>query len=339
MPVFTQLCDCMWDPERCFRLVETGLQLQASTGSFFSSPSHSIEKLPHIIYFLVSGRDEQARITRVHYTCHAIRASSWSGKSTSGGGQACRYALYGEGRASGGCSWHMVYVKTLWILGGHGTTRVRHRLRWCWHRWTLYIGCDPTGGVACQQGHNLQVRSLDNRTKNRHAARDQVGCYTQGNLQAMLLKPVCYARGCRLHRERCNTSSRRWDWVKRGEAAVPAGVLRSAPHGLFAAAHTAASEEYCRSCLQLTADRPLQWCALKASGGSSKIDCQYSYIQITLSCRQQNSRDVFRRTWRSREPVYPPVWPLPQPRLARYYPWVSLLTCVSHHLSAVCISV
>ena len=51
MPVFTQLRDCMWDAERGFRLVETGLQLQASSGLFFSSPSHSIEKLPHMTYF------------------------------------------------------------------------------------------------------------------------------------------------------------------------------------------------------------------------------------------------------------------------------------------------
>jgi len=71
--------------------------------------------------------------------------------------------------------------------------RVRHRLPWCWHHSALYIHCDPAGGVACQKGHNLQVRSKDTRTKNRHAARDDVGRYTQGTLQAMLLKPVCKA--------------------------------------------------------------------------------------------------------------------------------------------------
>jgi hypothetical protein len=52
------------------------------------------------------------------------------------------------------------------------------------------IGWDPAGGVACQEGHTLQVRSLDIHTKNRHVARDDVGRYTHGNLQAMLLKPV-----------------------------------------------------------------------------------------------------------------------------------------------------
>jgi len=99
MPVCTQLCDWIWDVERGFRLVETGLQLQAGTGSFHSSPSHSIEKLLLMTYFLVWGRGKQAWITRLHCTCRAVRASSWSGKSTSGGGQACRSALYGGGRA------------------------------------------------------------------------------------------------------------------------------------------------------------------------------------------------------------------------------------------------
>jgi hypothetical protein len=32
------------------------------------------------------------------------------------------------------------------------------------------IGCDPAGGVACQERHNLQLHSLHPRTKNRHAA-------------------------------------------------------------------------------------------------------------------------------------------------------------------------
>ena len=43
MPVWIQLRDWIWDAERGFRLVETGLQLQVSTGSFLSSRSHSIE--------------------------------------------------------------------------------------------------------------------------------------------------------------------------------------------------------------------------------------------------------------------------------------------------------
>jgi len=53
MPVCTQLHNRIWDAERGFRLVETGLQLTAGTSSFLSSPSHSIEKLPFMTYFLV----------------------------------------------------------------------------------------------------------------------------------------------------------------------------------------------------------------------------------------------------------------------------------------------
>jgi hypothetical protein len=34
----------------------------------------------------------------LHCTCRAVCASSCSGKSTSGRGQACRSALYGGGR-------------------------------------------------------------------------------------------------------------------------------------------------------------------------------------------------------------------------------------------------
>jgi len=109
------------------------------------------------------------------------------------------------------------------------------------------ISCDLVEGIACQEGHNLQVRALHTPTKHRHAPRDDVGCYTQVNRQAMLLKPVCNAYSSYLHRERCNTCSWGWDFVERSEAGVPAGVLRSAPLGLFAAAHPAASEEYCCS--------------------------------------------------------------------------------------------
>ena len=46
IPVSTQLGNGIWDAELGFRLVETGLQLQAGTGSFPSSSSHSIGKLP-----------------------------------------------------------------------------------------------------------------------------------------------------------------------------------------------------------------------------------------------------------------------------------------------------
>ena len=65
-----------------------------------------------------------------------------------------------------------------------------YRLPWCWHRCEFDIGCDPAGGVACQEGHNLQVCSLDTRTKNKHITRDDVGRYTQGNLQAVRGSPL-----------------------------------------------------------------------------------------------------------------------------------------------------
>jgi hypothetical protein len=53
MPVCTQLRDLILDAERGFHLIKTGLQLQAGTSSFLSASSHSIEKLPHMTYFLV----------------------------------------------------------------------------------------------------------------------------------------------------------------------------------------------------------------------------------------------------------------------------------------------
>ena len=95
MPVCTQLHLWIWDAEGGFHLVETGLQLQAGTGSFPSSPFHSTPKLPHMTYFLVWGRGKQTRITRLHCTCRTVHASSWSGKSSSTGGQASRSPLYG----------------------------------------------------------------------------------------------------------------------------------------------------------------------------------------------------------------------------------------------------
>ena len=71
--------------------------------------------------------------------------------------------------------------------------RVWHCLPQSWHRWTFFIGGHPATGVAHQEGLNLQVRSLDIRTENRHATPDDGGRYTLGNLQAMLLKPFCNA--------------------------------------------------------------------------------------------------------------------------------------------------
>jgi len=53
MPVCTQLHDWIRDAELGFCIVVSGLRLRAGTGSFPSSPSHSIEKLPHMTHFLV----------------------------------------------------------------------------------------------------------------------------------------------------------------------------------------------------------------------------------------------------------------------------------------------
>jgi len=75
MPVCTQLGGWICDAEQCFLLVETGLQLQAGTGSFPSCPAHSNERCPHMAKFLVWSRGKQAQITRVHCTCRVLRAS------------------------------------------------------------------------------------------------------------------------------------------------------------------------------------------------------------------------------------------------------------------------
>jgi len=190
-------------------------------------------------------------------------------------------------------------------------------------------------GCFWQEAHNLQVRSLDTRTKNRHAAWDDVGCYTLGNLQAMLLSPLCNWWSCHLHRERCNTHSWCWDFVQRWEDGVPAGGPRSAPLGLFTVGDQAGSEEHSGYWSESAGERPFQCCELRASVGSSKIDCQSSYIQATHSCRQQNLRDVFCRTWRIREGVYSPLWALTECRLAHHHPRISLITCASHHQSTV----
>jgi len=247
----------------------------------------------------------------MHCTCRAVRAYSWGETSTSGGGQACQSAVYGGGRASGGRSRYWEYVDTRSILTEHNGVTVRHRLHWCWHHWAFYIGCDSAGGVACQEGHNLQVRSLDTETKNRHATGDDVSHYTLGNLQAMLLKLVCNTWSYHLHRERRNTRSQLRYFVYRWVAGLTSRVLLSAPLSAFAAAHPAASEEYWGYWLAWAGVRPLQRCALRATAGSPNIDCQLSYIQATLSRCRQYSRDAFRRTWRSWEPKYPPVWGLP----------------------------
>jgi len=182
------------------------------------------------------------------------------------------------------------------ILGKHGATTVRHWLPWCWNYWVFFISCDPTVGVACQEGHNFQVLSLDSRTKNRHSAWVDVGYNALGNLQVMLLKPLTNAWSYHQHREHCNTHSWHWDVVQQWEAAVHPGVRRLASFGLSAATHPAAYEEYCSSWLESAGERPLRGCALSASGRSPMIDCQLSYIQVTLYRCQQYLRDVFCRT-------------------------------------------
>jgi len=128
MPPYTQLWDSIWDTEQSIGLVEPGLQLWAFTGSFLSSPSHSIEKLPHMTFFLVWGCGKQAQTTRLHFTCQAVCESSGGGKSRSRGSRVSQSASNGGDRASGGHSWYGEYVEPRWILGEHGMTRVQHRL-------------------------------------------------------------------------------------------------------------------------------------------------------------------------------------------------------------------
>jgi len=71
--------------------------------------------------------------------------------------------------------------------------RVQNLLHWCLNCRAFSIDCDPTGDVASQEGHNVQVLSLDTRTKNIHPTRDDVGRNDLRNLQATLLKLVCNA--------------------------------------------------------------------------------------------------------------------------------------------------
>jgi len=149
IPVCTQLRDWIWDAEWGFPIVVTGLQLEAGISSFVLSPSHSIEKYPHLKYFLVWGHGKHARKTWLHCTCWAVFAPSWSEKSTSGDAQACRPALNGGGQALEGRSRYREYIETGWILGDHDAMRVRHCLPWCFHCSVFYIGCDPARGVAC----------------------------------------------------------------------------------------------------------------------------------------------------------------------------------------------
>jgi hypothetical protein len=99
----------------------------------------------------------------------------------------------------------MEYDSTRSMLGEHGATRVRHWLPSCRQHGAFYIGFDPAGGVACQEGNAFLVGSLDTSTKNSHVTCDDVGRYTQGNLQAMLVKPIYNVCSYHLHRECCNT--------------------------------------------------------------------------------------------------------------------------------------
>jgi len=156
--------------------------------------------------------------------------------------------------------------------------RVQHRLPLGWHRWAFDIGCDPAVGVASQEWHNLQDHSSDSDTKNKHATRVEVGHYTRGNPQAMLLKLVCNSCSCHLQGEHCITRSRPWNFVHWWDARVPTGEPHSVPLGMFAADSPPASEEYCGSWLELAGEWLMWRCALRLSGRSWKIDCKLSYI-------------------------------------------------------------
>jgi len=236
-------------------------------------------------YFLVRSHGKQEQITRLHCTCQGIHTSPWSGKSTSGGGQTCQSTLNRGGRSSGGCSPFRESVETHWLVSICGRTRVQHQLLSCWHRWVFDIACYLAGGDAWQEEHDLQVRLLDTCTKERHAAQDDVGRYTQGNLQATLLNQVCNAWSYHLHRNQCNIHSQRWDLVSKWEVGEQDGVLCSAPLGLFAAAYPPSSEEYCSSWLESAGVGPLWRCVLRTSGGTLNRDCQLLYIHATVSCR------------------------------------------------------
>ena len=164
-------------------------------------------------------------------------------------------------------------TRSMWklclIVDEHGATRVQHRLAWCQHRWACYKCCDLATGIACQWGHSFQVCSLDNGTKNRHAAQDDIGHYTLGTLQAMLLKPVCNHWSCHLHRERWNTQCQHGAFANRWEAAVSDGVFCSVPLDLFATAQPVTFEQYYGSWLELAGERPL-WCYALRADASAK---------------------------------------------------------------------
>jgi len=161
LPVCTQSRDWIWDSEQGFCHIESGLQLHPGSGSFPTSPFHSIEKLPHMTYFLVWDHVKLAQITRSRCTHPAVRASSLSGKSICGGAQACWSRLYTGGLASGSRWQYKGNVKTRWILSEHSARTVWQQLPWFPDRWAFYIGYDPAGGDDCQERHDLQVRSFD----------------------------------------------------------------------------------------------------------------------------------------------------------------------------------
>jgi len=201
MPMCTPLRDSIWDTERGFCLVETGLQLEAATDSFPSFRSHPIVKLPQMSSLLVWHCGKEARITRLHFGCQAIHVFWSCGKSTSDGGQACRCAFYKGGRASGGHSQMRDYFEPGWIFGDDCAMRFRCWLPSCWDHWAFYNGWDPARGVPCQEGHDPPVCSMDIRTEKRHAIRDDVDRYTVGNLQATLVKLVSNTWSRHLQRE------------------------------------------------------------------------------------------------------------------------------------------
>jgi len=156
---------------------------------------------------------------------------------------------------------------------------VRHPLHCGRHCWASYISYDPAGDVACQEGHNLQVCSLDTPTNNRHVARDYVGHNTQGNLQALPLNSQFAMPEVAICTEKVIIP------------ALGAGISFKGERLKHPPEHRVQHLSVCMVLLiqpllinMAVLDRnrqgegPIQPCALRASGRASKIDCQLAFI-------------------------------------------------------------
>jgi len=108
---------------------------------------------------------------------------------------------------------------------------------------------------------------------------------------------------------------------------------------LIIVVHAVACDKYCISGSESAGERIWWDRSMRASGGSSKVDCQLSDFPGTVSSHQNISSDVFRQTWRFWEQVDPPLYGLTSHRSAGHQHRVSLPTCVSNWMSAMCISV